>query len=82
VIGLLEDLDAHVVAGPGFGNSRAAVVNEFGELETAVGDLDAAPCIIAGPGFGTARTAIVNDFGQLETAGRGITGLSFGGRHV
>ena len=38
VVGLLNDLDQRPVKGSGFGTGRVAVVNQNGEIETAVGD--------------------------------------------
>jgi hypothetical protein len=39
VIGLIGDLSVRVLMGPGFGVSRTAIVNDVGEVETAVGAL-------------------------------------------
>jgi hypothetical protein len=38
VTGLMPDLQARVVVGPGFVNSRAAVINDSGGIEAAVGN--------------------------------------------
>jgi hypothetical protein len=39
VTGLVADLTARAVKGPGFSNSRAAVINDTGQIEGAVGSL-------------------------------------------
>jgi hypothetical protein len=67
VVGLVDDLDARPLKGPGFAPSRAAYINETGALEAVLGSLSdcvrvdgtAGPCdAIAsiGPGFVDSET--------------------------
>jgi hypothetical protein len=51
VIGLVQDLAARPVRGPGFGNDRVAVINSNGEVEGAVGSL--ADCVHVDGSSGT-----------------------------
>jgi hypothetical protein len=39
VTGLVSDLDARAVIGPGYVNSRTAIINDTGQIEGAVGSL-------------------------------------------
>jgi hypothetical protein len=67
VVGLLDDLEARPLKGPGFAPSRAAYINETGALDAVLGDLTdcvrvdgtAGPCDLVsgvGPGFVDAET--------------------------
>ncbi|HSW51553.1 MAG TPA: hypothetical protein VLH09_15310, partial [Bryobacteraceae bacterium] len=67
VVGLADELEARPAKGPGFAPSRAAYINEMGEVEAVLGGLSdcvrvdgtAGPCdllVSTGPGFVDAET--------------------------
>ncbi|MFB3776780.1 MAG: hypothetical protein ACE141_04190 [Bryobacteraceae bacterium] len=69
VVGLVDDLEARPVKGPGFAPSRAAYINEMGELEAVLGSLTdcvrvdgtAGPCdllVSTGPSFVDAEVPV------------------------
>jgi hypothetical protein len=89
VLGLPEELAARPVKGPGYAPSRAAVINDLGELEAVVGNLSdcvrvdgtAGPCGAAGstgPGFvdGEAPAGLINGSNDTFTLANSPTPAS------
>lgn len=73
VVGLLTDLDQRPVKGSGFGTGRAAIINQNGELETAVGD--AADCVRVDGTAGLCGTATPT-YSDAETPGGTVDGVN------
>jgi hypothetical protein len=75
VIGLVQDLAARAVKGPGFTNSRTAVINDTGGIEGAVGNVS--DCVrvdgTAGP-CGSGGSSVV--FVDEETPGGVVDGAN------
>ena len=86
VVGLVDDLAARPLAGPGYAPMRAAYINETGALEAVLGDLadcvrvdgTAGPCDAAlspGPGFvdGEAPAGLIDGSNAVFTLGAAPT---------
>lgn len=72
VVGLVNDLDQRPVKGSAFGTGRVAVINQNGEVETAVGDV--ADCVRVDGTAGPCGAAPV--FFDAETPGGSVDGTN------
>ena len=73
VVGLIPDLQVRAVKGPGFASSRAAIINDTGAIEAAVGDPNA--CLQVS-GASLACGGVVPAFVDAETPSGTIDGAN------
>ncbi len=74
VTNLVSDLNARPIKGPAYGTNAVAVIDQNGQIETAVGNLG--DCVFVDGTTGPCSNAVVPNFFDAEVPGGTIDGLN------